>query len=62
MSSWDGTQIPKPFSRVAMAIGAPIDVPDTGGSTIENKRRELESSLAALESRALEMLHGPAHV
>jgi lysophospholipid acyltransferase (LPLAT)-like uncharacterized protein len=58
MSSWDATQIPKPFGRVAMAIGAPIDVPDTAGSTIENKRRELESSLAALETRAVEMLHG----
>jgi lysophospholipid acyltransferase (LPLAT)-like uncharacterized protein len=58
MSSWDATQIPKPFGRVAMAIGAPIDVPDTSESTIEHKRRELESSLAALETRAVEMLHG----
>lgn len=59
MSSWDETQIPKPFSRVAMAIGAPIDVPDTGRTTIDDKRRELETTLAALETRALELLHGP---
>jgi hypothetical protein len=62
MSSWDRAQIPKPFGRVAMAIGAPIEVPDTSDTTIEKKRRELQMSLAALESRALEMLHGPAHV
>jgi lysophospholipid acyltransferase (LPLAT)-like uncharacterized protein len=59
MSSWDATQIPKPFSRVAMAIGAPIEVPDTEEQTIEEKRRELETILAALEARAIEMLRGP---
>ncbi len=58
MSSWDATQIPKPFSRVAIAIGAPIDVPDTDERTIEDKRRELEDHLAALEARAHEMLRG----
>jgi len=59
MSSWDRTQIPKPFGRVAMAIGAPIDVPDTGETTMKDKLRELEMSLAALEARAVGMLHRP---
>ncbi len=58
MSSWDAAQIPKPFSLVALAIGAPIDVPDTDERTIEEKRRELEERLHALERRARELLQG----
>lgn len=27
LGSWDGTQIPKPFARVVMAVGEPISVP-----------------------------------
>jgi lysophospholipid acyltransferase (LPLAT)-like uncharacterized protein len=56
MASWDAAQIPKPFSRVAIAIGPPIDVPDTEEATVEAKRRELEERLAALESAARGML------
>lgn len=59
MASWDATQIPKPFSRVAMAIGAPLEVPATDERTIEAKRRELEAVLAALEAKAVEMLRDP---
>jgi lysophospholipid acyltransferase (LPLAT)-like uncharacterized protein len=55
-SSWDRTQIPKPFSNVAVAIGPPIRVPDTAEATVENGRRELEAALAALEARTREML------
>jgi lysophospholipid acyltransferase (LPLAT)-like uncharacterized protein len=51
-NSWDRTQVPKPFSTVAVAIGAPIVVPDSTETTIEARRAELESSLAALESSA----------
>ena len=54
--SWDRTQIPKPFSRVAIAIGAPLAVPDTDEATIENARRALERALEGLEQRALAML------
>jgi lysophospholipid acyltransferase (LPLAT)-like uncharacterized protein len=54
--SWDRTQIPKPFSSAAVAIGAPIDVADTSEPAIESKRRELESSLAALETRSRALL------
>jgi lysophospholipid acyltransferase (LPLAT)-like uncharacterized protein len=49
---WDQTQIPKPFSTVAVAIGEPIYVLDTDESTIEAKRLELERSLASLERTA----------
>jgi lysophospholipid acyltransferase (LPLAT)-like uncharacterized protein len=48
---WDQTQIPKPFSGVAVAIGEPMYVPDTMDATIEAKRLELERTLNALESK-----------
>lgn len=57
LKSWDRTQIPKPFSTVALAVGAPIDVPaDADEATLEAKRVELERSLFALETRAVAML------
>ena len=57
MGSWDRTQVPKPFSTVALAIGEPIAVPsDADDAQVERKRQELEASLSALESRALGML------
>ena len=57
--SWDRTQVPRPFSLVALAVGAPIDVPR--GATepaLEDKRRELEASLATLAERAAAMARG----
>ena len=57
MGSWDRTQVPKPFSTGALAIGEPIAVPaDADDTEVERKRQALESSLSALESRALGML------
>jgi lysophospholipid acyltransferase (LPLAT)-like uncharacterized protein len=57
MGSWDRTQIPKPFSTVALAIGAPIDVPaTTSDEGLERARLELQSRLQALETAALQML------
>ena len=55
--SWDATQVPKPFSTVAMAIGQAIEVPpDADEDTIECARVGLEQALTALERRAFEML------
>lgn len=48
---WDSTQIPKPFSTVAVAIGEPLHVPDTTDATVEARRVELERVLAALENK-----------
>src|SRR5436190_8731068 len=46
LKSWDRTQIPKPFSTVALAVGAPIDVPsEADEAALEAKRVELEQSL-----------------
>ena len=56
--SWDRTQIPKPFSTVAIAIGEPLHVPDTSEATVETARVELEAALNACEQRALAALKG----
>jgi len=57
LRSWDRTQIPKPFSEVAIAIGEPIDVPpDTDDAGLEQARVDLEARLASLETRADAML------
>lgn len=58
-SSWDRTQIPRPFSAVAVAIGAPFEVPDpSGDGVVEKHRLRLEQVLGALEDRASAMLRG----
>ena len=55
--SWDRTQIPKPFSTVAVAIGEPLDVSsDANDARLETTRRELEERLRIVEDRALKML------
>lgn len=55
--SWDRAQVPKPWSRVAVAIGEPLDVaPRADDQAIERARGELEARLHALETRAGQML------
>jgi lysophospholipid acyltransferase (LPLAT)-like uncharacterized protein len=57
MGSWDRTQIPKPFSTVALAVGEPLEVPgNLADDQLEPMRLELERRLAALERRALALL------
>jgi len=57
LRSWDRTQIPKPFSDVAIAIGEPIEVPPGADhAAMEQARLTLEASLKSLETRALAML------
>ena len=60
LSSWDCSQIPKPFAHAAVAIGAPFEVADTAKETIEARRRDLESELRALEARAYALLKRPS--
>ena len=56
-NSWDRTQIPKPFSTVALVVGEPFDVQaDAGDDQLEAARRELEKRLEVLENRALQIL------
>jgi lysophospholipid acyltransferase (LPLAT)-like uncharacterized protein len=53
LKSWDRTQIPKPFSTVALVVGEPMEV-SRGASPemLEQTRLQLEQRLAALEARA----------
>jgi len=55
--SWDRTQIPKPFSTVALVVGEPLEVArQSRDATLESARVELEHRLALLEDRARQML------
>jgi lysophospholipid acyltransferase (LPLAT)-like uncharacterized protein len=55
--SWDRHQVPKPGSRLAIAIGAPIDVaPAADDTAIEAARQDLERALAGLEAQARAMV------
>jgi lysophospholipid acyltransferase (LPLAT)-like uncharacterized protein len=55
--SWDRTQVPKPFSTVALAIGQPLEVsPDATAEQLEEARAELERRLIQLEHRAAALL------
>src|SRR5262245_24573581 len=57
LRSWDRTQIPKPFSTVALVVGEPMDVAHEGSDeTLEQARLELERRLSVLQARATEIL------
>jgi lysophospholipid acyltransferase (LPLAT)-like uncharacterized protein len=58
--SWDRTQIPKPLSTVAVAVGAPFEVPATDEDVVEASRLELERRLLDLERQTLAMLDRPS--
>jgi hypothetical protein len=51
---WDNFMIPKPFSRIVLAIGEPLDVPpDTPLDRIEEYRKRMQDAVMSLmdESR-----------
>lgn len=57
LTSWDRTQIPRPFSTVALVIGEPFVVSaDANECAIESGRLRLETALRALEPRAIDLL------
>jgi len=59
LPSWDRGLIPRPWSRVAIVLGAPLEVHgDADPDAIEAARAELERRLAALEGEALALLAG----
>ena len=61
LDTWDCTQVPKPFSTVALAVGEPFGVAgDVDDSGIEAARQLLENRLRALEERAFELVRGAA--
>ncbi|HTV02578.1 MAG TPA: lysophospholipid acyltransferase family protein [Luteitalea sp.] len=60
--SWDRTQVPRPFSRVAVAVGAPFLVAnDLDEAGLERRRVDLEAELARLRERALALLTTTGH-
>ena len=55
--SWDRTEVPRPFTRIAVAVGPPFLVaPDLDDAGLEQRRRDLESELRRLRARAEAML------
>jgi hypothetical protein len=59
LRSWDRTQIPKPFTTIALAFGEPFTVPrEADEETLEQYRQRLERELGAAEHRCHELL-GP---
>lgn len=57
LKSWDRTQIPKPFTTVAMAIAAPLYVPrEADEAALEEWRQRLQQSLADCRQRCTELL------
>jgi lysophospholipid acyltransferase (LPLAT)-like uncharacterized protein len=57
VNSWDQTQIPKPFSTVALVVGKPFVVAaDAADDQLEIARRHLEEELRKLEARAIALI------
>jgi hypothetical protein len=57
--SWDRTQVPRPFSTVALSVGEPMEVAaDASPEQLEAARAQLDVRLRALEQRTIEMLRG----
>ena len=49
LPSWDGLQVPKPFTRVAVRFAPPIRVAsDADDAALERKREELQSALESV--------------
>ena len=57
LRSWDRTQIPKPFSRVALVIGAPMRVTAADEAALAGAAREVSAALTILEHRATTLLN-----
>ena len=58
MNSWDRTQVPKPFARIGVAIGPPIEIRDTLDTTIDAGVARLQHTLRELETRARQIMAG----
>src|SRR2546423_15332507 len=51
-STWDQTQVPRPFTRARVFIAPPVFVSaDAGDEALEQKRAELQTALDSLEQR-----------
>jgi lysophospholipid acyltransferase (LPLAT)-like uncharacterized protein len=53
MSTWDSFMIPKPFARVVLAVGEPIEVSRTlPTGELENVRDKMQSAMESLHTEA----------
>jgi len=52
LRSWDRTQIPKPYARIGVAVGPPLEIGDTHEATIASGIQQLQQSMQALDGRA----------
>jgi lysophospholipid acyltransferase (LPLAT)-like uncharacterized protein len=60
LNSWDRTQIPRPFTTVAMAIGEPIYVSKKADDyELDHRGADLVAALAACKKQCAELLHHP---
>ena len=60
LKSWDRMQIPRPFTRARVIVGAPIYVPAAASDALTaSKLEELEGSLAKLSASGLERTVAP---
>lgn len=57
LKSWDRTQLPKPFTRLALSFAEPFIVPrEADDETLERQRLGLEQALGACETTCRAML------
>lgn len=60
LRSWDRTHVPRPWSRVVVAIGAPMRVPrDVDADGLEQSRLEVEQGLRGAEAACMAALGRP---
>jgi len=53
MNTWDSFMVPKPFARIVLAVGEPIEVPrGLPASGLEDKRDEMQVAMEALLEEA----------
>lgn len=57
---WDRFMLPKPFARVALAVGEPLEIPrGTSTADLEHYRAEIEARTNALLERSKAALENP---
>ena len=57
MKSWDRTQVPKPFTTVAMAIAEPLYVPQNADDlALEQWRQQLQEALVDCRRKCVDLL------
>ena len=57
LNTWDHFVIPKPFARIVVAVGVPIEVPrDLPMNEIESVRKRVQSAMESLANEARQQL------